>query len=451
MSLEKRSNPFITRFPPSPTGFLQMGNVRTAIYNYLLARKNGGQFLLRIEDTDRERSTREFETALLENLKWLGLTWDNAEVPRQSERNDVYKGYLQKLVKEGKAYVSKEDTKGDATKRAEVIRFKNPNTRVVFADMIRGQIEFDTTELGDFVIAKSMDEPIYHLAVVVDDFESKVTHIVRGEDHISNTPRQILIQEAIGAPRPIYAHLPLILDRERAKLSKRKHGEKVSLRHFEKEGYLPVAIVNYMAMLGWNPGGDNEIFSLSELIPIFDITKVQKGGAIFDEEKLRWFNKEHLKKISNYQSLISKEIKKVLGEVDDEIVEKIAPIVFERISTFGDIKKMNEEGELAYFFGSPEYDSSKLSWKDESKEKTKGHLESVLALIQKAPEKDFTEAGIKNAIWKYAEEAGKGSVLWPLRFALSGREKSPDPFTLAFILGKEETEKRLETAIKKLS
>ena len=266
---------------PSPTGNFHVGSARTALFNFLFARKNNGKFILRIEDTDKERSKKEFEDDIFESLEWLGLKHD--ELYRQSERGEVYKSYIEKMLDEGSVYESDD----------KVIRFKNPNKKIKFNDLIRGEIEFDTTELEDFVIAKSVNEPLYHLAVVIDDFESGITHVIRGEDHISNTARQILIQEAIGAPRPIYAHLPLILAPDRSKLSKRKHGESVSLDYYRNKGYSPAAIINYLALLGWNPGTEQEIFTLEELIKVFDLSRVHKGGAIFDEKKLAWVNRKH--------------------------------------------------------------------------------------------------------------------------------------------------------------
>jgi len=208
----------VTRIAPSPTGVLHVGTARTALFNYLYAKQNNGKFIVRIEDTDKERSTKEFEKDILDSLEWLGL--DHDEFYRQSERGEIYRKYIEKLTEEGKAYISKEEAKEEG-QRSEVIRFKNPNKEIIFEDLVRGEISFDTTELGDFIIAKSVDEPLYHLAVVVDDHEMGVTHIFRGEDGISNTPRQILIQDAIGAQRPKYAHLPLILGPDKSKLSKR--------------------------------------------------------------------------------------------------------------------------------------------------------------------------------------------------------------------------------------
>ena len=286
--MRETAKKIITRFPPSPTGPLHIGNVRTALFNYLYARQNNGRFIVRIEDTDKARSKKEYEESILESLQWLGLERDG-ELWHQSERTEIYKKYLQRLIDENKAYVSTE-TLGE---NREVVRFRNPNKSVKFDDLIRGVVEFNTTELGDFVIAKNVNKPLYHLAVVIDDFESGITHVIRGEDHISNTPRQILIQEAIGAPRPLYAHLPLILAQDRSKLSKRKHGESVSLDYYRHKGYSRDAIINYLALLGWNPGTEQEIFTLGELINVFDLKRVHKGGAIFDEKKLAWVNRKH--------------------------------------------------------------------------------------------------------------------------------------------------------------
>ena len=208
-----KNNKIITRFPPSPTGFLHIGRARTALFNYLFAKKNEGKMVFRLEDTDKTRSKKEYEDSMIESLKWLGISWDNEVIERQSERTEIYKKYLRKLVDENKAYLSKEKIEeGEkAGQENEVVRFRNPNTKITFTDLIRGDITFDTTELGDFIIARNIDEPLYHLTVVVDDFEMGITHIIRGDDGISNTPRQILIQQGIGAPKPIYAHLPLSL------------------------------------------------------------------------------------------------------------------------------------------------------------------------------------------------------------------------------------------------
>ena len=470
----------ITRIAPSPTGFLHIGTARTALFNFLFSRKNKGTFLLRIEDTDKERSTKGFEEDILKYMAWLGINWDNKVVIHQSENEAIYEKYLKDMIEKGFAYVSKdEETKpipieghGLATtaeRRTEVIRFKNPNTKIKFQDIIRGDVEFDTTELGDFVIAKSMQEPLYHLAVVVDDFLAGVTHIIRGEDGISNTPRQILIQEAIGAPSPLYAHLPLILAQDRSKLSKR-HGA-VSIAEYEKMGYLPSAIINYLALLGWNPGGEQEIFSLEELVAQFDLTRVQKGGAIFNIEKLDWINKEHMKKlssdiimhnieerISNFQPARMTEASRSGGFPisNKRLINKIVPIIFDRISKWGDIDFLIDNGEVKYFFEKPEYENDKLVWKSlkDNVDKwniIKNHLEQVRNILSEISDADFESADkIKEIVWPYADKNGRGEVLWPMRVSLSGLDKSPDPFILVSIFGKKETIERIENAILKL-
>ena len=271
-----------------------MGGARTALVNYIFAKQTGGQFILRIEDTDKERSKPEYEKDIREGLAWLGIRPD--EEYRQSDRVEIHKRYLTDLIKKDLAYLSREPKK-DGAGEIEVVRFRNPNKRVAWKDIIRGEVSFDTAELKDFVIARSLDEPLFHLAVVVDDYESKITHIIRGEDHISNTPRHILIQEAIGAPRPEYAHLPLILAADRSKLSKRKHAEFAALAHYRAGGVAPEAMVNFLALLGWHPSESDasEVLSFSELIAQFRLERVQKGGAVFDQNKLNWLNRMYQK------------------------------------------------------------------------------------------------------------------------------------------------------------
>lgn len=428
----------VTRFAPSPTGLLHAGNYRTAIFSYLYSRHLGGKFVLRIEDTDRERSKKEYADNILESLAWLGLDYDNADnIPRQSERSDLYKKYLQKLLDEDKAYVSKEVIKKEGD-RAEVIRFRNPNKVVSFHDLVRGEISIDTTDLGDFVIAKSIDEPIFHIAVVVDDYDMGITHVVRGEDHISNTPRQILIQEAIGAPTPEYAHLPLVLAPDRTKLSKRKGA--LSLTEYRDQGYLPEAILNYITLLGWNPGTEQEILSKVELISMFDLAKVQKGAAIFDTVKLNWLNKEYIKLLApaELETEVLAWLKESVANYDKAIAKKLVPIVADRISYFGEIKQLAETGEFAYFFAAPQYEKELL--------RSTAYIDNTVDILSNITAEEFTKETIKEKIWDYATEQGRGNVLWPMRVALSGKEKSPDPFTLAEALGKEETIKRLKHA-----
>ena len=271
----------ITRFAPSPTGLLHIGNYRTAIFSYLFARQNGGKFLLRIEDTDKERSKKEYEDNIVESLKWLGLEYD--AFYRQSDNLPKHTELLKELIKEDKAYLD-----------GKLIRFRNPNKVIIFKDLIRGDISFDMTELGDFIIAKNLNTPLFHFAVVVDDNIENVTHIIRGEDHISNTPRQIAIYEAFGWKVPQYAHLPLVLDSERSKLSKRKGA--LALLDYRDKGYSPETMLNAISFLGWSPSNSpKEIYSKEELIKDFSLERVKKGGASLSEDKLKWFQKEHRK------------------------------------------------------------------------------------------------------------------------------------------------------------
>ncbi|HBH71276.1 MAG: glutamyl-tRNA synthetase [Parcubacteria group bacterium GW2011_GWC1_42_11] len=441
----------ITRFAPSPTGVLHIGSVRTALYSWLYARQNNGKFILRIEDTDKERSKKEFEDNILDGLNWLGLNHD--EFYRQSDRSPIYKKHLIDLIAKGAVYLSKEEPK-EPGERAEVLRFKNPNRVVTFHDEARGDISFDTTELGDFVIAKDFESPLYHFAVVVDDFEMGVTHIIRGDDAISNTPRQILIQEALGAPRPIYAHLPMILAPDKSKLSKR-HGA-LAVTEYREEGYLPEAIINFVALMGWNPGNDQEIVSIAEMIKLFSLPKIQKSGAVFNIDKLKWLNKFYIKtltqeKLANEILLRLTETLKEYAKNNPMIFSKMIPIIVEHISFFEEVSTLAESGEYDYFFVDPMYEREGALWKDEKDPIIASQkLKKVLFLLNDIDDAFFTPETIKTAVWNYATEVGRGSVLWPMRFALSGREKSPDPFTLASILGKEATIRRIEYAMKLL-
>lgn len=463
MEKDQKKQGVRVRFAPSPTGVLHVGGARTALFNFLFAKQHNGKLILRIEDTDKERSKKEFEDDILEGLRWLSISYD--ELYRQSERTAIYKKHLNQLINSGNAYVSKEEpsenglpapqstTSRQAGKREEVIRFKNPRKTVTFHDLIRGDISFDTTDLGDFVIAKDMETPLYNFAVVIDDFDMGITHIIRGEDGISNTPRQILMQEALGAPRPLYAHIPFILAPDRSKLSKR-HGA-ISVTEYRNLGFLPEALVNFLALIGWNPGGEQEIFPIQELIEKFSLEKVQKGGAIFNIEKLRWMNKEYLKTLSpaEFKKCILEYIPdsiRTLPGFTERKLDAVLMIVGERMSTFKDIAVMADAGEIGYYFAAPEYPKEKLLWKEEHDyTKTKTRLSEAVNILKTVEETSFTAEKIKEALWGYATKEGRGFVLWPVRVALSGKDKSPDPFILAEVLGKDETIERLLLAVKK--
>ena len=431
----------ITRFAPSPTGNIHSGVSRTAIFSYLFARKNGGDFVLRIEDTDRERSKKEYEDNILESLEWLGLKHD--VFVRQSDNNARHQEVLEKMITDGHAYISKEEAKDGSGTIKEIVRFKNPNIDVTFKDEIKGEVTMNTTDLGDFVIAKNIHEPLFHLAVVVDDFDEGITHIIRGEDHVSNTPRQILIQRAIGAPTPHYAHLPLVLGLDKQKLSKRKGA--LAMTEYKNLGYLPEAILNMVTMVGWNPGTEQELFTKEELVSAFSLSHVQKSPAVFNPEKLNWYNREYIKKLSTEEqkeqvkNFMPNNIRASLGDRFD----RLFPVIIERINYFGEVKVMADAGEFEYYISRPTIDLEKLSWKGEGNLSAKIYLEKATALMQGISAQEWNSASIRHAVFPYAEELGKGNVLWPIRFALSGKDKSPDPFMLADILGKDETIARL--------
>lgn len=433
------SQKVITRFPPSPTGFLHIGSVRTALFNYLFARHNGGEMVFRFEDTDKERSRPEFEQDIIDGLTWLGLEAGNEMPYKQSERTDLYREHLHRLIDAGKAYEAEEGKDGSGRL---VVRFRNPNAAVTFADAVRGDVTFDTTELGDFVIAKNADEPLYHFAVVVDDAEMGVTHVIRGEDHISNTPRQILILEALGFVRPQYAHIPLILAPDRSKMSKR-HGA-VSVNEYRAQGFVPEGLLNYLALLGWNPGGEQEVFALDELARLFTLDRVHKGGAVFDIEKLKWFNHEHLKRLSDEE--YASRLDAFAGAQADM---RLVPLIKERAQTLKEAQDMLES-EFEFLRGAsydPELllNKGKIAAPDASK-----HLKAVSEILSAIADEDFTAVHTKDAVWPYADQEGRGLVLWPLRVALSGREKSPDPFTILGLIGKQEALARIAQALKTL-
>jgi len=459
------------RIAPSPTGPLHIGTARTALFNYLFAKKHNNSFILRIEDTDLERSDSKYEKDIIDGLKWLGIEWD--ELYKQSKRTKTYEKYLKKLLDSGHAY---ED---------EIIWFKNPKKKVVFDDLIRGRVEFDSSLFDDFSIAKDLKTPLYNFAVVIDDYEMKISHVIRGEDHISNTPKQILIQEALGLPAPNYAHLPLILGPDKTKLSKR-HGA-VSIIDYKEQGYLPEALINFMALLGWSaqggPGNDRELFSVKELIKEFSLEKIQKGGAIFNIEKLDWFNGHYIRQLSldkltemctpyliesglikpefkseqyppGYGGYSIKEeyiVKETKEKIELKKLKKIISLEQERM------KKISEIGELTeFFFKELKYKPSLLKWKDMNKKEIEESLNKLEKILSEIKEKDFTAKKLEKILMPEAEQMGqpvgetgdRGKLLWPLRVALTGKKASPGPFEIAEILEKEKVLKRIKYAQK---
>ena len=429
----------VTRFAPSPTGFLHAGNYRTAVFAYLFAKHSGGSFILRIEDTDAARSKPEYETNILEALAWLDLPADRQY--RQSEHRARHRELLEKLVADDTAYISKEIPKNPGD-REEVIRFRNPGGAVTFTDVIRGEITTDVTDLGDFIIARSFDEPVFHFAVVVDDADERVTHVIRGGEHISNTARQMLIQRALGFSVPFYAHLPLIVDNTHKKLGKRTGAK--ALTQYQGEGILPEAMLNYLAFLGWNPGDEREYLSRDELVEAFDLSRVQKGSAVFDEIKLLSVNQHWMRVLSDED---------YLAHLKATCPLSIIPLLKERAKTFEEAREMLS-GELSCFFTKPKIDRDRLLAKELPGRSgvaitaLKGLLEPIKAL----PEGASAEV-VKQTLMPLADaeeqkgKGGRGAVLWPLRYALSGQERSPDPFTLISILGIEEAISRIRNAI----
>jgi glutamyl-tRNA synthetase len=431
----------VTRFAPSPTGVLHIGGVRTALFNYLYAKKYGGKFILRIEDTDKERSKKEYEEGIIESFKWLGLLHD--EMYRQSDRGELYKKHLEDLIEKGLAFEGEENN----DKTGKVIRFKNPNKQITFQDEIVGEVSFNTEELGDFVIARDINSPIYHFVVVVDDGDMGVTHVIRGQEHLNSTARQILILEALGYDRPVYAHIPLIMSPNGGKLSKRDPGVK-SVMEYKDAGYLKDAILNFLAFIGWNPGDDREIMSMKELIKAFSLEKVQKGGASFNAKRLDWVNKQYIQKLNQDERVeIAKEFisEETFKKLEEKNITKIIQVLTERIENFGELKDQEVNGDFDYLFKDPAYEAENLISKKAMREETVQHLKHIKEVLSELSE--FTSKKVKDALWDYATEKGRANVLWPFRYALSGKDRSPDPFDIAEIIGKESTLERVKKAI----
>lgn len=446
----------ITRFPPSPTGHAHIGSYRTAIFNYLFSRKYKGDFLLRIEDTDKARSQKEYQDGIIESLAWLGLEYDGFCI--QSEQVEKHTQAMQNMIEKGLAYISREEAKDGSGVMKDVIRFKNPNKIVTFTDLILGDISVDTTDLGDFVIGRNINDPLYHLAVTVDDMDAGITHVIRGMDHISNTPRQILLIEAMGGTVPKYVHIPLVLGEDKQKLSKRKGA--LSVLEYKKRGYLPQAILNAATFIGFNPGGEKEVYTKEELIDVFDISKVQKAGAVFNPVKLDWFNQEHIKLLSESEYLTQAKSfvpEVVLSKTLDTTIDKILLAHRDRLVYFGQLPELFEESVYVYQdIETPTLDMLIVPEKmrkgaEVTVESTRTMLQHVLDIVSNMSEDNFAHPDtVKSDIWQFAEEKGRGLVLWPLRVALTGKEKSFDPFTTMWILGKTASIQRIQKAIQAL-
>ncbi|NLA58699.1 MAG: glutamate--tRNA ligase [Firmicutes bacterium] len=474
-----------TRFAPSPTGFLHVGGARTALFNWLYARHYGGTFVLRIEDTDLERSTEESVNAILEGLKWLGLTWD--EGPGcggdygpyfQSERLDIYRQYVQQLLDEDKAYLcycTPEELKArreealaqgrdpkydrrcaelttaerkalEAEGRQPVVRFRSNDVgTTVVNDLIRGRIVFENEMLDDFVIQKSDGMPTYNFAVVIDDHLMKITHVIRGDDHISNTPRQIQVYQALGFPVPEFAHLPMILGNDKTRLSKR-HGA-TSVTEYRDQGFLPKAMVNYLALLGWSYSATDTLFTPEELIEKFSLDRVSRNPAVFDMKKLEWMNGVYLRELSPEEltDLVIPRLQKegLLPESIDtttrERVTKIAVSLQSRIRTLGEFIPSSR-----YFFVDDiEYDPAAVE-----KFLVRDYVPDMFAmlldkLMQVEP---FTEDKIEQAFLEVQEKVGRklGDVIQPVRVAVTGTRVSPGMYEVLAALGRPRTLERLK-------
>lgn len=477
--MPQATNDIRVRFAPSPTGNLHVGSAHTALFNWLFARHTGGKFILRVEDTDRERSRTEYEKNIVEGLRWLRLDWD--EGPdiggpcgpyRQTERLDIYEKHLNTLLEKDLAYYcvcterELELERQEALKRGVaprysgtcraknlktwpgVIRFKMPEKELSFDDIIRGKLSFDGALIGDIVIAKGLREPLYNFAVVVDDAEMRISHVIRGEEHIANTPRQLAIMEALGLSRPQYAHLPLMLDKQRAKLSKRAGVTAVD--EYRAVGYLPEALLNFLALMGWHPKGNEEKLTLAQLVEEFSLERVQKAGAVFDLEKLAWLNGLYIRDLSERDIIARLEalfpdFSTYRARFGEEKLAALVALTKERLQTLGDFMK-----NARVFLEPDAYEPQLLVWKKSTAVGARECLAASREALALLPESAFLQTVLQETLAPLAETKGRGDVLWPLRVALSGASASPGPFELMSVIGKEETLRRIDTAIRKL-
>lgn len=466
-----KSNQIRVRYAPSPTGPHHIGGARTALFTWLFARSQKGAFILRIEDTDRERSRPEFEEDIKNTLTWLGLDWD--EFYRQSERSLLYEEHLKKLFNEGWVYYcfcAKEDleaerqammTQGLTPKysgrcralnkndideklkagKSYVLRLKMPETKLTFKDLIRGQINFDTTLIGDVIVAKDFNQPLYNFAVVVDDALMDITHVIRGEEHISNTPVQIVAAQALGFELPHFAHLPLILNPDRSKMSKRFAD--TSIKDYIDKGYLKEAMVNFLAYLGWHPKEDKEVMSLEEIVEEFDLARAQKGGAVFNSEKLDWLNGYYLKNLK-IEELLSRAQEFVPPKW--QLTSAILNSVRARIINLGELKEL-----VSFYYKLPDYPGGFLRWKEADPATAAANLVRALELVSAIPEEKFNQKFLEESLMAAIARGNRGDILWPLRVALSGLTASPSPFEIMDALGKKESIKRINLALKKIN
>lgn len=475
------SEKVITRFAPSPTGFMHIGGMRTALFGWLYARKQGGTFILRIEDTDKEREVAGSIEHIRESLSWLGLDWDyGPEKPGpfgsciQSQRLDTYREAAQTLIAKGFAYpdpYSAEEI--DAFRRAaqadkrvflfrdhrpkdfdewdgkRPLRFKVPEIkRYSWHDEVRGDLQAGEEAVDDFILMKSDGYPTYNFAHIIDDTAMGVTHIFRADEFISSMPKFLSLYEALGITPPKFVTLPPILREDKTKKLGKRDGAK-DILEYRAEGFLPDAFVNMLALTGWNPGGEREIFSRTELLELFDISGIQAHGGVFNEEKLRWANREHVMRLNDddFLAYVRPVIPQTLLD-SPRVLTALMPILRERTTLRSQLGEEFGAGEYTWSYGAPTLDPTRILWKESSAEETATYLEECQTSLGKVAEAEFSNpATIKDALWHYAEEKGRGAVLWPLRYALTGKEKSPDPFSVASIIGKDETLRRIDAAL----
>lgn len=470
----------VTRFAPSPTGFMHVGGVRTALFAWLYARKHGGTFILRIEDTDKAREVAGSIDHIIESLHWLGIEWDEGpdvggpHAPYlQSDRLETYKKYALELLEKGYAYPDpfteeevevwrkqaeaekrpflyrehRPETLGTTWDGSVPLRFKVPEIkRYEWQDMTRGTLSAGEEALDDFILIKSDGYPTYNFAHVIDDLLMNVTHIVRGQEFISSTPKFLSLYDALGITPPAFATVPPILGEEGTKKLGKRDGAK-DILEYREEGYLPEAMMNFLALLGWHPTethaeGAEEVLPKDALIEAFDLARVQKGGARFDEDKLLHLNREWLRTLSDEDYIARGGL-----DASDQKIRKAIPLLKDRAATFSEARDMLT-GELGCLFKTPSIDRALLIQKEpaETEAFTKTALAELSAIIETLPEESGIEA-VKEVVMPYADAKGRGPTLWPLRYALSGAERSPDPFTLVSILGKTESLARIQKAL----
>lgn len=420
-----------TRIAPSPTGFAHVGTAYTALFNHAFARKNGGKFIIRLEDTDVKRQVAGAEEAIYAGLSWLGITWDEGPDKggphspyRQSERLDIYREKAEELLKSGKAY-----------KDEGAIRFKNSEGLVSWNDLIRGEITFPGSEVGDFVILKSDGYPTYNFAVVIDDILMEITHVIRGEEHISNTPKQLAVYKALGANPPLFAHHPTLRNPERKKLSKRR--DPVDLRYYREEGYLPEALVNFLCLLGWSHPEEKEIFSLSEFVERFSLDRVRKAGPVFDTKKLDWLNGVYIREKSN-KELVHLFSQHIVANVPQDLLAKIVPLIKERV-----LKLSNVEPLVLFF-----WEESQIGKELFEDPKSAVYITAALHALSRV--KDWRLDQINSALQKEIKEKDfkTGDFYMSLRLALTGRRITPPINESMEILGQDKVLHRLSDAQK---